>query len=84
MHYYYYYYYYYWSLTLREERGFRGPENRVQRIFGRKNEITGDNRRKLHNDELRNMYTRMDGQSTYHARGRTGTHTVLVEMLDGK
>jgi hypothetical protein len=40
------------------------------RIFGRKSEIIGD-WRKLHNDELHNMYTWMDGQSTYHAWERT-------------
>jgi hypothetical protein len=41
-----------WSLTLREERGLRGFENRVwRRIFGPKREEDGS-WRKLHNDEL--------------------------------
>jgi hypothetical protein len=47
-----------WSLTLREEQRFRVFENRVlRRIFGSKrNEETGD-WRKLHNEELHNLYS---------------------------
>jgi len=47
-----------WSLTLREERRLRVFENRVLRkIFGpRKDEITGE-WRKLHNEELKNLYS---------------------------
>jgi hypothetical protein len=46
-----------WSLTFREEHRLRGFENRVLRIFGSKrDEVTGD-RRKLHNDELHNLYS---------------------------
>ena len=46
-----------WSLTLRQERGLRVFENRVlRRIFGRKkNEVTRE-WRKLHNEELSDMY----------------------------
>ena len=46
-----------WSLTLREERRLRVCENRVLRgIFGPKRyEITGD-WRKLHNEELSDLY----------------------------
>jgi hypothetical protein len=47
-----------WSLTLREERKLRVLENKVlRRIFGpRRDEVTGDWRR-LHNEELNNMYS---------------------------
>jgi hypothetical protein len=47
-----------WSLTLREEHRLRVFENRVlRRIFGpRRDEVTGD-RRKLHNEELHNLYS---------------------------
>jgi len=46
-----------WSLTLREERRLRVFENRVlRRIFGpKKDEVTGE-WRKLHNDELNDLY----------------------------
>jgi hypothetical protein len=47
-----------WSLTLREEHRLRVFENKVlRRIFGpRRDEVTGD-RRKLHNEELHNLYS---------------------------
>jgi hypothetical protein len=47
-----------WSLTLREERRLRVFENRVlRRIFGLKmDEVTGE-WRKLHNEELRDLYS---------------------------
>jgi len=47
-----------WSLTLREERRLRVFENRVlRRIFGPKMyEVTGE-WRKLHNEELNDMYS---------------------------
>ena len=46
-----------WSLTLREERRLRVFENRVLRIvFGPKRvEVTGE-WRKLHNEELNDLY----------------------------
>jgi len=46
-----------WSLTLREERRLRMFESRVlRRIFGRRrDEITGE-WRKLHNEELSDLY----------------------------
>ena len=46
-----------WSLTLREERRLRVFENRVLRgIFGpKRDEVTGE-WRKLHNEELNDMY----------------------------
>src|SRR5215510_1707092 len=47
-----------WSLTLREERRLRVFENRVlRRIFGPKRvEVTGE-WRKLHNEELHDLYS---------------------------
>ena len=47
-----------WSLTLREERKLRMFENKVlRRIFGsRRDEVTGDWRR-LHNEELNDLYS---------------------------
>jgi hypothetical protein len=47
-----------WSLTLREEHRLRVFENRVlRRIFGpKRDEVTGD-WRKLHNEELRRLYS---------------------------
>ena len=46
-----------WSLTLREKRRLRVFENKVlRRIFGRKrDEVTGE-WRKLHNEELNDLY----------------------------
>ena len=46
-----------WSLTLMEERRLRVFENRVlRRIFGpKKDELTGE-WRKLHNEELNDLY----------------------------
>jgi hypothetical protein len=47
-----------WSLTLREEHKLRVFENRVLwRIFGpKRDEVTGE-WRKLHNEELRDVYS---------------------------
>jgi len=47
-----------WSLTLREERKLRVYENMVlRRIFGpRRDEVTGEWRR-LHNEELNDLYS---------------------------
>ena len=47
-----------WSLTLREERKLRVFENMVlRRIFGpRRGEVTGEWRR-LHNEDLNNLYS---------------------------
>jgi len=46
-----------WSLTLREERRLRVLENRVlRRVFGpKRDEVTGE-WRKLHNEELNDLY----------------------------
>jgi hypothetical protein len=50
-----------WSVTLREEHSLRAFENRVlSRIFGPKwDEVTGK-WRKLHNEELHNLYLHPD------------------------
>jgi hypothetical protein len=47
-----------WSLILREESKLRVSENRVlRRIFGpKRNEVTGE-WRKLHHEELNNLYS---------------------------
>jgi len=47
-----------WSLTFREERRLRVSENRVlRRIFGtKKDDVTGDWRR-LHDEELNDLYS---------------------------
>jgi hypothetical protein len=47
-----------WSLTLREEERLQVLENRVlRRIFGpKRDEVTGD-WRKLHNEEIHNLYS---------------------------
>ena len=46
-----------WLFTLREERSLRVFENRLlRRVFGpKRDEVTGE-WRKLHNDELRDLY----------------------------
>jgi hypothetical protein len=46
-----------WSLTLREEHRLRVFENRMLRLFGpKRDEVTGG-WRKLHNEELRDLYS---------------------------
>jgi hypothetical protein len=47
-----------WSLTLREEHRLRVFENMVlRRIFGLKRDEVAGSWRKLHNDELHNLYS---------------------------
>jgi hypothetical protein len=47
-----------WSLTLREEHRLRVFENRVlRRIFGPKRDEVTDEWRKLHNEELHDLYS---------------------------
>jgi hypothetical protein len=46
-----------WSLTLREENRLRVSENRVlRRTFGPKREVVAGGWRRLHNEELHNLY----------------------------
>jgi hypothetical protein len=85
-----------WALTLREEHRLRVFENRVlRRIFGPKREEDGSCR-KLHNDELHNLYSspnivrviksrrmRWAGRVASMGEGR-GAYRVLVESPEGK
>jgi hypothetical protein len=85
-----------WYLTLREEHRLRVFENRMlRRIFGLKREVDGS-WRKLHNDELHNLYStpnivrviksrtmRWAGHMTLLGEGR-GVYRILVGMPEGK
>ena len=86
-----------WSLTLREERKLRVFENRVlRRVFGpNRDEVTGE-WRKLHNEELMDIYSlpnivrviksrrmRWVGHVARMGEGR-GAHRVLVGKPEGK
>jgi len=86
-----------WSLTLREERKLRVSENMVlRRIFGpRSDEVTGEWRR-LHNEELSDLYSspnivrviksrrmRWAGHVTRMSEER-GVYRVLVGKPEGK
>ena len=86
-----------WSLTLRDERRLRVFENRVlRRVFGpKKDEVTGE-WRKLHNEEISDLYPlpnimrvvksrrrRWTGHVARMGEGR-GVHRVLVGKPEGK
>jgi hypothetical protein len=50
-----------WSLALREEHRLRVFENRVlRRVFGPKRDVVTGEWRKLHNEELHNLYSSQD------------------------
>ena len=86
-----------WSLTLREERRLRVFENRVwRRVFGsKKDEVTGE-WRKLHKEELNDVYSlpnivrvvksrRMKWAGHVARMGEDrGVHRVLVGKPEGK
>ena len=86
-----------WSLTLREKRRLRVLENRLLRgIFGpKRDEVTGE-WRKLHNEELNDLYSspnivrviesRRMGWAGHIARmgARRGVYSVLLGKLEGK
>ena len=86
-----------WSLTLREERKLRVFENMaLRRIFGpRRDEVTGEWRR-LHNEELSDLYSspnivrviksRRMRRAGYVARmgEERGVYRILVEKPEGK
>jgi hypothetical protein len=46
-----------WSITLREERRLRVFENRMMRIFGPKTEEVTGEWKKLHYEELNDLYS---------------------------
>jgi hypothetical protein len=86
-----------WSLTLREERRLRVFENRVlRRVIGPKRvKLTGE-WRKLHNEELNDLYSlsnivwvvksrrmRWAGRVVWMGEGR-GVHRVLVGKPEGR
>jgi hypothetical protein len=86
-----------WSLTWREERRLRAFENRVlRRIFGiKRDEVTGE-WRKLHNEELNDLYCSPNVVRVFKSRTvrweghvacvgeRRGSSSVLVEKPEGK
>ena len=86
-----------WSLTLREEVRLRLFENRVlRRIFGpERDEVTGE-RRKLHNEELNDLYSSpgifrviksriMSCVGHVASMGESrGVYSVLVGKLEGR
>jgi len=86
-----------WSMTLREEHRLRVFENRVlRRVFGpKRDEVTGECR-KLHNEELSDLYSLLNivwvvksrrmrwvGHVARMGEGR-GVHRVLVGKPEGK
>ena len=85
------------SLTLKEERRLRVSENRVpRRIFGpKRNEVTGE-WRKLHKEELNDLYCSPNIVRVIESRRmrwaghvarmgvRRGVYMVLVEKPEGK
>jgi hypothetical protein len=82
-----------WSLTLREEHRLRVFENRVlRRVFGpKRDEVTGE-WRKLHNEELHNLYSSPDFIRQIKSRQmrwaghveRMGDERKLYKVLVGK
>jgi hypothetical protein len=82
-----------WSLTLREEHRLRVFDNRVlRRVFGpKRDEVTGE-WRKLHNEELHNLYSSPDIITQIKSRrmrwaghvARMGEKRKLYKVLVGK
>jgi hypothetical protein len=68
-----------WSLTLREEHRLKAFENRILRIFGpKRDEVTGE-WRKLHNEELHNLYSSPDIIRKKSRRMRWAEHVARME-----
>src|SRR5215510_13510890 len=86
-----------WSLTLRDEHRLRVFENRVlRRVFGpKRDEVTGE-WRKLHNEELKDLYSSLSivqvvksrrmrcAEHVVRMREERGVHRVLVGKPEGK
>ena len=86
-----------WSLTLRDERRLRVFENRVlRRVFGPKRDVVTGEWRKLHNEELSDLYSlpnivrvvkwrrmRWAGHMVRMGEGR-GVHRFLIGKPEGK
>jgi hypothetical protein len=71
-----------WSVTLREEHRLRVFENRVlRRLFGpKRDEVTGE-WRKLHNEELHNLYSSPDTiRQVKSRRMRWAGHVARMEV----
>ena len=81
-----------WSLTFREERRLRVFENRVlRRIFGPKRDKVTREWRKLHNEELNDMYCSPSNFRVIKSRIRWARHVARMEekgdvyrVLEGK
>jgi hypothetical protein len=85
-----------WSLTIREEHRLRVFENRVlRRIFGPKRDGVMGGWRKLHNEELHNLYSsssiiriiklrRMKWACGMNVGGKRNVHRLLVGKPEGK
>jgi hypothetical protein len=68
-----------WSLTLREEHRLRVLENRVLRriLVAERDEVTGD-WRKLHNEELHNVYSSANIIRMIKSKTRWGGHVARM------
>jgi hypothetical protein len=82
-----------WSLTLRKEHRLRVFENRVlRRIFGPKRDVVTGEWRKLHNEDLHNLYSSPDIIRQVKSRrmrwaghvARMGEERKLYKVLVGK
>ena len=86
-----------WLLTLREERRLRVFENRVlRRIFGSKRDMVTGERRKIHNEELNELYCSPNivrvvksrrmrwAVHVEHMGERRGVYTVSVGKREGR
>jgi hypothetical protein len=72
-----------WSLSVREEHRLRLFESKVlRRMFGPKREEVTGGQRKLHEEELRNLYTSLNTIRAIKSRrmGRAGHTACMQEM----
>jgi hypothetical protein len=73
-----------WSLILREEHRLRAFENRILRkIFGSKSDEVTEKWRKLHNEELHNLYSSPDIIRQNEMGEERRVYKVLVGMPEG-